>query len=74
MHVTCSDGALRVMTDALGGEVDAATYELSYDASAADVASALEAVSNTLGTVDVTRTISGTLICEEESRVRTRVA
>ena len=49
----------RVMADALGGEVDGETYELSYSASGADVAAALEAVSSVLGNVDATRTTTG---------------
>lgn len=51
--------AFRVIADALGGEVDEETYELSYNADADDVADALTAASDTLGSVSATRTISG---------------
>lgn len=51
--------ACRVIADALGGEVDAETSELSYNAAATTVADALMALSDALGTTDVTRTISG---------------
>lgn len=50
---------LRVIADALGGDVDAETFELSYNADADDVATALEATSSVLGSVDATRTVSG---------------
>ena len=49
----------RVIADALGGDVDAETYELSYSASEGDVATALEAASRVLGTVEVTKTVTG---------------
>lgn len=49
------------MADALGGEIDAETYELSYNAAGSDVAEALEVASAALGNVEVTRTISGKL-------------
>ncbi|CAM9800578.1 unnamed protein product [Ectocarpus sp. 6 AP-2014] len=63
--VTISDVAggtftLRVMADALGGEIDVETAEIGYSASAAAVELALEAASSTLGDVEVARTISGT--------------
>lgn len=48
-----------MIADALGGDVDAETYELSYNADADDVATALEAASSVLGSVDSTRTVSG---------------
>lgn len=51
----------RVMADALGGELDAETYELSYNAAASDVADALESAAATLGSVGATRTLSGKL-------------
>lgn len=62
--VTLSDVAggtftLRVMADALGGEIDVETAEIGYSASAAAVELALEAASSTLGDVEVVRTISG---------------
>lgn len=62
--VTLSDVAggtftLRVMTDALGGEIDVETAEIGYSASAAAVELALEAASSMLGEVEVVRTISG---------------
>lgn len=47
------------MADALGGDVDVETSELSYSADSNDVANALEAASGTLGTIDVTRIVSG---------------
>lgn len=50
---------LRVMADALGGEIDAETAEIGYSASAAAVELALEAASSTLGGVQVTKTTSG---------------
>lgn len=50
---------IRVIADALGGDVDAETYELSYNADADEVATALEAASFALGNVDATRTVSG---------------
>lgn len=49
----------RVIADALGGEIDAETYELSYSASEEDVAAALEAAGSVLGNVDVTRVVTG---------------
>lgn len=48
-----------MIADALGGEIDAETYELSYNAAANDVANALEAASGTLGTVSATKTVAG---------------
>lgn len=49
------------MADALGGEIDSETYELSYIAGASEVSEALETASTDLGAVSVTRTISGIL-------------
>lgn len=62
--VTISDVAggtftLRLMADALGGEIDVETAEIGYSASAAAVELALEAASSALGDVEVARTISG---------------
>lgn len=59
LYRTVSWDACRVIADALGGEVDAETSELSYNADGATVANALMALSDSLGTVEVTRTISG---------------
>lgn len=50
---------LRVMGNALGGEIDAETAEIGYSASATAVELALEATSGTLGDVQVTKTTSG---------------
>lgn len=50
---------LRVMADALGGEIDEETAEIGYSASAAAVELALEAASSSLGAVQVTKTTSG---------------
>lgn len=49
----------RVMADALGGDIDSETYELSYIAGASEVSEALESASDDLGAVTVTRTLSG---------------
>lgn len=53
---------LRVMADALGGEIDEETAEIGYSASAAAVELALEAASSTLGAVQVTKTTSGEML------------
>lgn len=47
------------MASALGGQIDAETYELSYSATATDVSAALEAADSAIGNVEVTRTVSG---------------
>lgn len=58
-HVAGGTFTLRVMADALGGELDVETAEVGYSASAAAVELALETASGTLGQVQVSRTISG---------------
>lgn len=56
------------MADALGGEIDAETYELSYNAAASDIADALESAAPDLGSVSATRTLSGK-VCGKVCRV-----
>lgn len=63
----------RIIADALGGEVDAETYELSFDADADDVAAALEDSSGLLGNVVASRTISGKIVVPDALRQSVRI-